>query len=676
MAAPILKKYWFYLLSLNIVIWILIVLIDRIFPRTWTSAAQLILPDTTTNLDASLGTLGQLKDQGISFTNELNPLNVQTSIITSDDVIRPVWLSDPEKDKYRSLESYKKLFKVKPVDLSTTIQLKVTASLPELAQHRAESLINSYQTRLNKLRQGTALSRQQFNQPQIKQAEENLLLAKNRLADFKQATGLVSSEEQTTNLVEAIKTLRTTQAQVVAEAQARATRSTELSQKLRLTPQLAMNSLRLAQNKEYQVLRQKLSEVNSDIALSRGVFTEKHPNLISLLQKRQELVTALNRQLVIVVTKAEGLDTSFGGNNFKEATMDLIVDLVQVSSESQALQKQATIIQNQIQKFETELRAISNQQAQLSDLQRKYDFAEGVYKGIFAQLEQSKISAFDAYPNVQVLDQPTVDFKPTSPKRSLMFIGGVLASIFGSLALIYFLESRNSRLKQKDLQDIQLPILGRIPIFKSSNLKFTETEIPFQWLASTISLMELENQRLMVTSSTPGEGKTKVTLELAKALVLLGFRVLIVDGDFRKAKLSRDFGYTVRSQTDTSVKPLQISPGLDILPAIPQANHKEVKFIARGGFEKHLNAIQTAGNYDYVIVDSAPVSSTSETALMAKAVTNVLLVVRLEVSDRYMVQETLEQLMRHNAHIIGLVINGVEPRTDRYVYKQENLPIK
>jgi polysaccharide biosynthesis transport protein len=180
----------------------------------------------------------------------------------------------------------------------------------------------------------------------------------------------------------------------------------------------------------------------------------------------------------------------------------------------------------------------------------------------------------------------------------------------------------------------------------------------------------------MVTSSTPGEGKTKVTLELAKALVLLGFRVLIVDGDFHKAKLSKDFGYAVPLQTNTSLKPVQISLGLDLLPAIPQPKYKEIEFIARGGFEKRLNAIQTSGKYDYVIVDSAPVSSTSETALMAQVITNVLLVVRLGVSDRYMVQETLEQLMRHNAQIIGLVLNGIEQRADKYIYKQDNLPVK
>lgn len=673
--SAILQRLWLPLLGLNGIIFGAVVLITTFSSRTWTANAQLILPDTTTNLDASLGTLGQLREQGIAFTNELNPLNVLTSIITSDDSIRPVFLSDPEKDKFRSLSSYKKLFKVKPTVQSTNIQIQVTASEPELAKQRAKRLIESYQERLNKLRRGTANAREQFTQPQLKDAERNLQLIKTKLAEFKKSTGFVSNEAQTENLVIAINTLRTRETDVLAQAKATATRSQELSQRLGMTPQQAINSLRLSENKEYQAIRQKLTEVNTEIAVNRGTLTEEHPTIRDLLQQRQKLLTALNQQLNAVVPSADGINANFGGNNFKDATIELIAELIQVDSESKGLEQQGLIIQNKLEKLQTQLNNFSNLQAQLLDLQRQYDIAEGIYKGIVAQLEQSKISAFNAYPNLQVLDQPTVDLKPTSPKKSLIAIGGILASVFASLALILFSESRNPLLKQKDLQDIELPLLVRIPSFKSSPLALTmesDAQIPFQRLASAISLMPLENHRLMITSSTSGEGKTTVTLGLAKALMVLGFRVLIVDGDFYKANLSQHFGHVIHPQSNDLPQPMQISPGLDILPTAPNQSSKVMEFIARGGFERHLNTIQTNGNYDYVIVDTAPVTSTSETALMAKAIANVLPVIRLGVSDRYMVQETIEQLMRHNANIIGLALNGIEQRSEGYIYKHDS----
>lgn len=672
--SAIIRRLWLPLLGLNSVIFGAVVVIATTSPRSWTANAQLILPDTTTNLDASLGTLGQLKDQGVAFTNELNPLNVLTSIITSDYAIRPVYLSDPQKDKFTSLSSYKKLFKVKPTDGSTSIQLQVTASKPELAKLRASRLIESYQKQLNELRQGTAYAREQFTQPQLKDAERNLQLVKGKLVQFKKSTGFVSSEDQTEGLVIAINTLKATETDVLARAKAATTRSQEFSQSLGMTPLQAINSLRLSENKEYQALRQKLTEVDTEITVSRATLTDDHPTIKSLLQKRQNLLNALNQQLSVVVPGNDKINTNFGGNNFKDSTAELIAELVRVDGESKGLQEQALIIGKKLEELQTELRDISTLQAQLLDLQRQYDIAEGVYKGIVAQLEQSKIAAFNAYPNLQVLDRPTVDPKPTSPKKSLIAIGGILTSVFASSALILFSESRNPLLKQKDLQDIELPLLARIPIFKSSlsSLKMeSDTQVSFQRLASSISLMSLENRRLMVTSSTSGEGKTTVTLGLAKALTVLGFRVLMVDGDFHKAQLSRNFGCAMHSKSNDLPQPVQISPDLDILPTAPNQSNKIMEFLARGGFEKHLNKIQSNGNYDYVIVDTAPVTSTSETALIAKAIANVLPVIRLGVTNRNMIQESMEQLIRDNANIIGLVLNSVEKRSEGYIYKED-----
>nr|WP_225226091.1 tyrosine-protein kinase domain-containing protein [Komarekiella delphini-convector] len=675
----ILQRYWLPLVVLHSITLGGAFSIAMLSPRIWTASTQLILPDTTNNLDASLGILGQIKDQGVAFTNELNPLQVQTSIMTSDDVIRPVWLADPEKDKFRSLGIYKKLFKVKPVDQSTTIHLEVTGSLPELTIKRSERLLLSYQHRLNELRQGTSDTRQQFSQMQFQKAESDLRLAKDKLGQFKTSTGLVSDEQQTRNLIEAIKSLRTIQTEIGSQAKAAITRSQILSQRLGMTPQQAINSLRLSQNKEYQALRQKLLEVDTELAFKKGDFTEEHPSIQSLREKHYSLNAALNQQINLLLPNSEGIDTSFGGNNFQEPTMNLIVDLIQADSDSQGLEQQAKQIQDQVQNLNTELSSISTKQGELLDLQRQYEIAEGIYKGIVAQLEQAKISAFSSYPNVQILDSPTVDPKPTSPKLSLVALGALLSSVLGSFAAVTYLESRNSLLKVKDLQEIELPILARIPTLEASTMGLkleSVSEIGFQRLASTLSLMSLEKRRLMVSSSISGEGKTTVTIGLATALSVLGFRVLVVDGDFHKAKLSKYFGYALLQETNALPSPIPVSSKLDFLPAPSIPTSKVMEFVARGKFEEYVNTFQKLGNYDYVIVDTAAVNSTGETPLMAKTLANVLLVVKLGVSDRNMLQESLEQLVRHNAQIIGFALNGVEQGGEKYVYKQDVQQVK
>lgn len=666
------KSYWKPLLVLNGVILVSTISIANFCPRTWTADAQLILPDTTSNLDASLGTLGNLKNTGMVFSNEVNPLKTQSSIITSKNVMSSVWASDPEKSLYQSLNSYRKLFKVIAGDQSTTIRVEVEGSGPDLARQRAVTLIKVYHQRLNKLRKDEAIAREQFSHSELERAGRDLSQAQRVLAAFQKSSGLINSEEQTKGIVSVISSLTEAQAQALAQAQSNETQTKILSTRIGLTPEQAIKSLSLGENQDYQFIREKLSELEVTLVQTRARFTDGNPAVQSLLSQRDELRRQIEQYIAQVATNTIGVDTTVDSRN-SNGRAALIQRLILAESESRMQQRQAAQLQSQVNKLRGTLMSIPANQVRVLELQRQYDIAEGVYKGLIAQVQQAKVAAFDSYPNVQLLDQPTVEPKPTSPKMSMIALGSILASVFGSLALVLFLESRNPLLKPKDLQNMEFPVLVRIPSFNCSVMELdleSETEVEFQRLASAISLMPLENRRLMVSSSTFGEGKTTVTLGLAMALVDLGFRVLIVDGDFRKAELSQRLGYSQPVASNSKLMAVQVRPGLDLMPTMPRQESRIIEFVARGSFEQALSAVQASGGYDYVIVDSAPVGLTGETALMAAAVSNVLLVVRLGISDRYMVHETLEQLTRHNGRIIGLVINGVETRTEAHVYKR------
>jgi polysaccharide biosynthesis transport protein len=78
--------------------------------------------------------------------------------------------------------------------------------------------------------------------------------------------------------------------------------------------------------------------------------------------------------------------------------------------------------------------------------------------------------------------------------------------------------------------------------------------------------------------------------------------------------------------------------------------------------------LQATKHYDYILVDSPPMSLTSEASLMATLLNNVLFVVRPGVSNRYAVTESLEQLTQQHARPIGLCINGLETQTEGYRY--------
>jgi polysaccharide biosynthesis transport protein len=671
------RRHWKALILLNGAIFSAAIASAILSPRVWEADAKLVLPDSSNGLNASLGTLGNLEQKGAQFSNELNPLKVQASILSSQAVMQRTLNADPEKSEFSRIETFNKLFKIKPEDQSTIIQVSVKGSSETIAKKRAENLLSFYQLRLNELRLGADSNRQKFISKQLESAKLNLQQARIDLANFQKATGLVNSVEQTKSLVSTVDALTNSHAEAIAQYQASAAEVSSLTQRTRLTPQQANSTLRLSENKEYQEIRQKLSTIDTELATARGSYTENAPQIQLLVAQRNELSSALRKKLSEVAPDAPKLAQQFGGSTLSGNASNqaaLIVQLLEAETKTNGARQQVNQLKRYLDLLKNRLNNFSTLQARLGELQQRQDIADGIYKGIVAQIQQDKISAFNYYPNVQVLDVPTVDSKPISPKLSFIVLGALVASIFLSLALVLFLDSRDPHLKRKDLQEIDYPILARIPQMPQLSPEVemdAETEAEFQRLASVISLMPSENKRFMVTSSIAGEGKTSIVLGLALALADLGFYVLLVDGDYRRSSLSHRLGVP---PLQTNVGPTPVRPRLDLLPPnISETGAKVMEIVAQGSFEQTLASYEGSGRYDYILIDSAPVGMNSEAALMAAAVQQVLFVVRMGVSKREQVQASLEQLKRFKAQVLGLTLNGLDTRNEAYLYKSEKV---
>ncbi len=658
-------RHWLPLLSLNLLVLGTTYLIVSRQPKVWTANAEMILPNTTSDLNASLGTLGNISSGGVVFSQQLNPLKILSSIMLSNDTLIEAQKFDPEKDEYANLTAYRGLFDVSPQGETTVISMSASGSNPELARKRLENLITAFQYRLDKLRAEDASGRAKFVQRELNQARLNLRERQKILTDFKTSVNLVSSEDQTREMVISINTLTRNRAQVQAEFQASLAQVKTLSSRLQLSPEKGIRSLRLKENQSYQYIQKKLPEVEAELVKVQLLYTNEHPLVKNLLSERNQLRQQLKNYITEASADEVGINTSLGSDSAV-----LIQQLALAESQSKALGERAKQLQMETDKLQQSLRLLPIAQSRLLELQRQYNIAEGVHNGLVAKVQEAKLNAFSTYPNVQTLTIPSVDPRPSGSKRKAIALGGILASAFSSVAIVLFLESQNPLLSWADLRESEIPILSSIPRFKHPAIELklkSEAVLEFQRLASAISMMQLDKGCLMITSATAGEGKTTVTLGLAKALLTLGFRVLLVDGDFRKAQLSKHFGYSQVEMNSSRPIPINLAPNLDLVPTNPQGD-EIIEFIARGGFKQFLNSVQAHNEYNYVLVDSAPLTLTSEAALMTTAIKNVLLVTWLGNSDRHPFSKSIEQLSRHQASVIGLVINGVQTQVKSYLY--------
>jgi polysaccharide biosynthesis transport protein len=663
------SKHWKALVGFNLVICLVALGTILFTPRVWRAKAQLILPSTNgSSLDANLGTLGSYRNSDPSFSSQVNPLKIQQIILTSDALLDQAWKADPEYNKSPKPKNYAGFFNVTIPEQTSVMTLAVTGSSPQVARQRATVLLKAYGRRLDELRQANTVGKERFNRKQLEQARQALTKAQTAAAEFKRTSGLVDNTEQTKGLVEAINSLSTTQAQTQAQAQASRERARNLATRLRLSPSQAVQSLGLDENEGYNLLRTKLAEAEVNLRQLSITYTNRSPQLQQALKDRDGLRLQLKQYVDRAAGSTKSDPTVTSG---AEGRSELIQQLVLAESDATEREQQVAQLQKQIDRRRASLNAIPRAQAKLASLQRQADVADGVHKGFVAQVQQSNIDAFNSYPNIQELNAPVVESSPASPKLSLVAINALLAAIIGSIALMLLLESRNPLLDFKDLQPFKFPLVAQIPYTKriaSASNSIAEGEVRFQTLASAIGLHLPKKTRLLVTSATTGEGKTSIALCLASALADLGFRVLIVDGDFRKADLSSRLGHTQQRAHELEV--VQLQPNLDLMPTMPQPG-KIVDLVSQGRFDRYLAMAESDRDYDYVLVDSAPIGLTSETALMSTIVPQVLFVVRPGISTRNIVNDSLEQLAQHKAQVIGLVVNGVKDRSSSYSYSPD-----
>ncbi|MEM6753929.1 MAG: GNVR domain-containing protein [Cyanobacteria bacterium P01_C01_bin.38] len=650
-----------------VVLWNIFVLgltgyVATVTPKVWNATTKLTVPGNNGNLNANLGILGSLKNSSPNILAGNSQLEMQQRIITSDTLMESVLEIDPLKDDFGSVSAFKSLFEVIVDEESPILTINVSSSTSELAKIRANNLINLFQKRLNQLRKQNRSSKRQFTKVELNDAKNNLISRQQALAQFKRKNALVDAPEQTKAIVTTIDSLTKSRLEALSQAEYNQNRVNNLSNLLSMSSNQAIRSLSLGENKDYQFLRNKLSELKAEIARKRTKFTDNHPVLVELLQEQQVLLNRLQSQ---VEKTGNGIPFDTTVSTEGKGRAGLIEELVLAETEASGQKKRAQLIQTQIETLKNNLNSIPNQQKRLIELKRNVDVAEGVYKGLVAQVQQTNIDVFDVYPNVEVLDSPRASNKPVSPKKSLMILNSLLAGMIGSIALILLLERRNPLLSPQDLQDMQFPIVVSIPQFKGAELTWElddEKQEKFQRLASAISLQPLDNRRLLITSAMEGEGKTTVTLGLGKALVDLGFRVLVVDGDFIRAKLTQNLGFTPQLNMINTV--ISIEPNLDLLPATPR--NGIVRMVSQGQFEQSLIDAQCDSKYDYILVDTAPVSATTATPLMTTQIKNVLFVVKPGLSFTNSVRNSLQQLMQHQANVLGLVVNGVEDSTKPY----------
>ncbi|HEY5914230.1 MAG TPA: polysaccharide biosynthesis tyrosine autokinase [Verrucomicrobiae bacterium] len=555
---------------------------------------------------------------------------------------------------------------------SSILELRVTGTEPASTRAFLSRLMEEYFAFKKEHRQQTTDRTLASVTAEIRQLAEELKAQQEKVYAFQSSNNVVFLQEQGTSaggylalLNRQIATLRT---------------QLQLLQRLQPEQWIDTESRRSASNSG-----------DSEEAAARDT-------LVSLAGPRADLFRA-NQQMQLLKAKREELGRFLRPAHPKIikldeeiATQERLVNisraetLQQLANRRQALQLELTNLQSAFGEEDVKALESSRKMADYDRMRLDLRRLEASYDRLLGVIQTVDVSKTVDQENVGVLEPASVA-RPI-PRLVRNTALALLAALALSVAVVYCLGVFDDRFASPlELADcLSAEVLGQIPaislkhpkgqlapsFFERQRFEFLES---FRNLRSSLLFMrngETRPKTILITSSLPREGKSTVTLYLAATMAMANSRVLLVDGDMRRASLHKFFGAApfpgLAEVLNGEVSPgdVIVQCGLDNLFLLPAgaARRNPGELVLSPEWSRVMAELYP--HFDYILIDSPPLLATDDAASLAPTVDGVVMIVRGLFTSARQAHRGLDLLRQRQAHVLGLVFNRA--RSSAYEY--------
>jgi capsular exopolysaccharide synthesis family protein len=471
----------------------------------------------------------------------------------------------------------------------------------------------------------------------------------------------------------------------------------------------ALNQRLAGFKSEYDLLQELTLEQNLERKQIAGSLLPSVDELLSSTSSGKSEDTAqtdyfrAKQQIALLKAEQERLSEFLRPNHPRMVSLtedisrrERLLDVFRLQSGEQlenwksSLALQIQNLEKDVKEWEIKSLDISRKTAEYKRLESESARIQALYDRLLQTMQTLDVNKEINPESVTIMEKAT----PALPDRGelwlAMLLGALGGLVVGSLVLLLIdrLDDRmNSYTELQDLFDEA--VLAQIPrekdLGKNGSALITADDSrhafleAFRNLRSSLLYMGetgAKPRTLLVTSSIPNEGKSITAANLAIILANSGSRVLLVDGDLRKGTLHEQFGMAAEAGL-TEV----LSGGKDYKEAVLPTQVSNLWLLSRGAITYHSSELfvgpltaaflKTAtADYDYLVMDTAPVMAADDVTSLAPHMDATLFVIRAEHTSARVAHAALELLYQRRVNVMGLVFNSVRPSTaDYYYYK-------
>jgi polysaccharide biosynthesis transport protein len=371
-------------------------------------------------------------------------------------------------------------------------------------------------------------------------------------------------------------------------------------------------------------------------------------------------------------------------NIFKKQSVE------QINNRREGIRLQIQNLQNVIKEWEVKALDLSKRMAEYEQLKSKVERAKSLYERLSASVQGIDLSRTVSQEMVTVMEaaSPAISVKPVPKVLALGGVAGIALGI-AILALMNRLDTRVHSLAEVE-EVFGERVVGHVPkvrprkgspkpqmlVSKDDRHAFAES---FKNIRSSLLFPSSDTEIskvLLVTSGVPNEGKSTVAQNLAITMAFSGARTILVDGDLRRGVIHKEFGI---ANTPGLAEVLQGT--VPLTEAIQTTSVDNLFLLTRGcppaqPGELYLQR-QTDGmlaelreQFDFVILDSAPILAADDTTSLAPKVDSIVCVVRLGFTAARLTLRALDLLRQRDVNVLGVVLNCADSAGPDYYYYQ------
>lgn len=334
------------------------------------------------------------------------------------------------------------------------------------------------------------------------------------------------------------------------------------------------------------------------------------------------------------------------------------------------------------------------------DPKQAADIANSVAESLKNVIESDLYSGDKSPVKLSIVQKAQVPMSKSSPKTALyLAVGVVLGIIIGVFAAL-IKDLLNTKVEEtSDVRSIvRASSLGSVPMDASLDDKRPvlvsqpngAIAEEFRRIHTNIDFLQTDRtegvgQLLVITSAQPSEGKTTMAINTAVALAEDGAKVLLIDADLRHPSVAHHLGIEgaagLAHVLSGQMGPKDVvqsywKPNLHILPGGKRPANAGVLL---GSETMKLMVEQALTQYDYVIIDTAPLTVSNDGAVFGRWAKGLLLVVSRNVCEKKSLQEAADTLATAQVPVLGFIFNRADPKktnthSNYYYYYEDGAP--